>query len=331
MPQVTLGLSMHRPEMIPIISRQMRKHESIFLEEPPVEGFGDMLSGNISVDRYLLEQDVEYPEFSRAMCHLLRELHREGRHIFQVEPFLEVLIKIHEFFAAGLGPDQIQKESLEYPVYLAERNATGALVAYYQTVINGTFDAAIAAIEKFARNDAARFRLRDSLRAQALAPLVQKYESAYIEAGAIHFPIWRLLRREILPALQVHPLFLADEALTAMGEKGHLYGPGDLLTLRYIYHPQMASTAWEQLLAARSLIYSKIIEKDEHIENLHTYPHLLNELTCIRISNQLSLADCQHLFARIRRAPSLEARQIVTEYLSGLNLLEDRIAGSAAE
>ena len=67
MPKVTLGLSMHRPEMIPIISRQMRKHESIFLKEPPVEGFGDMLSGNLSVDRYLLEQDVEYPEFSRAM------------------------------------------------------------------------------------------------------------------------------------------------------------------------------------------------------------------------------------------------------------------------
>ena len=331
MPQVTLGLSMHRPEMIPIISRQMRRHESIFLEEPPVEGFADMLSGKLSVDRYLLEQDVEYPEFSRALCHLLRELHHEGRHIFQVEPFLEVLVRIHEFFAAGHGPDQIQKESLEYPVYLAERNATGALVAYYQTVINGTFDAAIAAIEKFARNDAARFRLRDSLRAQALAPLVQKYESAYIEAGAIHFPIWRLLQREVLPGTRVQPLFLADEALNAMGEKGHLYGPGDLLTLRYIFHPRMASSGWAQLLAARSLIHSKIIEKDEHLEDLHTYPHLVNELTCIRMTNQFSLVDCQLLYPRIRRATSLEARQIVAEYLWGLNPLEDRIAGSASE
>jgi hypothetical protein len=309
----------------------MRKHESIFLEEPPVEGFADMLSGNISVDRYLLEQDVEYPEFSRAVCHLLRELHREGRHIFQVEPFLEVLVKIHEFFAAGHGPDQIQKKSLEYPVYLAERNATGALVAYYQDAISNTFEAAIAAIEKFARNDAARFRLRDSLRAQALAPLVQKYESAYIEAGAIHFPIWRLLQREVLPGTRVRPLFLADEALNAVGEIGHLYGPGDLLTLRYVFHPQMVSTGGERLLAARSLIYSKIIEKDEHIEDLHTYPHLLNELACIRISNHLSLADCRHLFARIRRAPSLEARQIVTEYLSESNLLQDKIAGSTVE
>ena len=329
MPQVTLGLSVHRPEMIPIISKQMRKHKAIFLEEPPQEGFADMLSGNLSVDHYLLEQDVEYPEFSRAMCLLLRELHHEGRHIFQVEPFLEVLVKIHEFFAAGHGPDQIQKVSLDYPVYLAERNATGALVAYYQTVVSGTFDAAIAAIEKFARSDAARFRLRDSLRAQALAPLLPKYESAYIEAGAMHFPVWRLLQREVLPGTRVQPLFLADEALNAMGENGHLYGPGDLLTLRYIFHPRMASTGGEQLMAARSLIYSKIIAKNERIEDLHTYPHLVNELTCIRISNQLSMTDCRNLFPRLRRAPTLEARQIVTEYLSELNPLKVNIAGLA--
>jgi hypothetical protein len=316
--------------MIPIISRHMRRHDAIFLEEPPEASFADMLSGNLSVDDYLLELDLEYPEFSRKMCHLLRELHREGRHIFQVEPFLEVLVKIHEFFAAGQAPDQIQKESLEYPVYLAERNATGKLLAYYQAAAGGTFDEAIAAIEKFARMDAVRFRLRDSLRAQALAPLVQKYESAYIEAGAIHFPIWRLLQRKVLPGTRVQPLFLAEEALIAMGEKGHLYGPGDLLTLRYVFHPQMASTGWEQLLAARSIVYSKIIEKEERLEDRNPYPHLRNELTSIRMTNRLSLADCQHLFPLVRRAISFEARQIVTEYLSGLNPLKKGIAGSGS-
>jgi hypothetical protein len=331
MRQITLGLSMHRPEMIPIISRQMRRHEAIFLEEPPVAEFVDMLTRNISIDEYLLALDMEYPEFSRAMCHLLRELQREGIQIFQVEPYLEVLVRIHEFFAAGHTPDGIKGDTLEYPVYLAERNATGALLAYYQAAISGTIDTSIAAIEKFARMDAARFRLRDSLRAQALAPLVQKYESAYIEAGAIHFPIWRLLQREVLPGTRVQPLFLADEALNAMGVNGHLYGPGDLLTLLYVFHPQITDTRREQLLAARSIIYSKIIEKEEKIEDLHNYPHLVNELACIRMTNRLSLAACQHLFPRIRRIKSFEARQIVTEYLSGINLLEDRIAGSASE
>jgi hypothetical protein len=95
--------------MIPIISSRMRKHEAIFLEEPPDAEFAEMLNGNLSVGAYLMALDVEYPEFNRAMCQLLSELHREGRQIFQVEPFLEVLVRIHEFFAAGHAPDGIQK------------------------------------------------------------------------------------------------------------------------------------------------------------------------------------------------------------------------------
>lgn len=326
MRQVTLGLSMHRPEMIPIISRQMRKHEAIFLEEPPDAEFAEMLNGNFSVDAYLMALDAEYPEFSRAMCHLLRELHREGRQIFQVEPFLEVLVRIHEFFAAGHAPDGIQKDTLEYPVYLAERNATGALLAYYQAAVSGTFGAAIAAIEKFARKDAARFRLRDSLRAQALAPLIQKYASSYVEAGVIHFPMWRLMRRRVVRGVRVQPLFLTDHALKTICENGHLYGPGDLLTLLYVIHPQIKNTRREQLLAARSIIYSKIIEKEECLDDRNQYPHLRNEIICIRMTNRLSLADCQRLFLPVRRARSSEARRIVTEYLSGIKPVKVDIA-----
>ena len=109
---VTIGLSVHRPEMIPVISRAMRKHEAIFLEEPPVPEFTDMLCGNLSIDSYLLKLDLEYPEFSRGMCSLLCELYEQGRKIFQVEPFLEVLLQVHEYFAAGHVPDEIEKDSI---------------------------------------------------------------------------------------------------------------------------------------------------------------------------------------------------------------------------
>ena len=46
MTQVTIGLSVHRPEMTPYISDQMRRHEAIFLEEPPDPGFKKMLAGS---------------------------------------------------------------------------------------------------------------------------------------------------------------------------------------------------------------------------------------------------------------------------------------------
>jgi hypothetical protein len=275
-----------------------------------------MIRGELSVDDYLLPIDVEYPAFSRDMCCLLRELHAEGKKISQVEPFIESLLSIHEFFAEGHKPEDLTKNSIHFYVYRAERAATGALLAYYQTVGTGTFEEAIEAIIRFARADAARFRLRDSLRAQALVSLVQEYPSSYIESGLIHYQLWRLLRDRLPSHVQVQPLFLADAALKSMGEKGHLYGPGDQLTLLYIFHPTISQPGWEKLLAARSMIYSKILEKQELDDTSGTFQHLRDELACIRAVRQLSIDDCRHLFPLIRRARSSEARQLVGSFLA---------------
>jgi len=318
MPQVTLGLSLHRPEMIPLISNWMLRHEAIFLEEPPDPDFEQMLSGSLAVDDYLSLLDVEYPTFSQQMCKLLRELKAKGKHIFQVEPFWEILLSIHEFFVEGHHPGEIQKDSVQYPVYLAERNATQALLAYYQIVMTGSFEESLEAIKRFARLDAARFRLRDSLRAQALAPLVTKYPSAFIEAGVIHYPLWRLLRRQMPLQNRVRLIFIADGALNTLGLKGHLFGPGDQLTLLYIFHSTFSQPKREALLAARSLIYSKLIAKEEATDDLEALPHLRDELACIQITRGLSIDDCRRLFPLVRGAKSSEARGIVAEYQGGL-------------
>jgi len=318
MPQVTLGLSMHRPEMTPLISDHMRRHAAIFLEEPPDAGFEPMLAGRLAVDDYLMQLDVAYPTFSRNMCNLLQELKGQGKLIFQVEPFLKILLGIHEFFAEGHHPGELQKNSIQYPVYLAERNATQALLAYYQTVMAGSFDDTIGAIIRFARMDAARFGLRDSLRAQEIASMVKNSSSSYVEAGVMHYPLWHLLRQQLQAKLPVKVIFLADDALTSLGLKGRLYGPGDQLTLLYIFHPGIPDTRREKLLAARSIIYSKIVEKDELADDLNRFPHLRDELDCIRITKQLSVADCRRLFPLVRRAKSSAAREIVAEYLAAL-------------
>jgi hypothetical protein len=326
MPQVTLGLSMHRPEMIPIISDHMRRHEAIFLEEPPDVGFESMLDGGLAVDDYLMQQDAAYPTFSKNMCHLLQELKGQGKQIFQVEPFLKILLGIHDFFAEGHHPEELQKNSIQYPVYLAERNATRALLAYYQTVTAGSFDETINAIIRFARMDAARFGLRDSLRAQEIASMVKKYSSSYVEAGMMHYPLCRQLRQQLPGELPLKVIFLADDAMTSMGLKGRLYGPGDRLTLLYIYHPGILDTRREKLFAARSIIYSKIVEKEEMTDDLDGFPHLRDEMDCIRIVKQLSAEDCRRLFPLVRRTGSAEAREIVIGYLAESRRRSNRIS-----
>ena len=312
----TLGLSIHRPEMIPFIAQEMRRHEAVFLEEPPDANFDKMLAGTMAVDDYLMPLDLEYPAFSRKMCRLYLELWARGKRIFQVEPYLEILLDVHEFFAAGHRPSDIRQGSARYPVYLAERNATGALLAYYRTAVAGSFEKTLAAVKQFARRDAERFRLRDSLRAQALAPLVRKYPSAYIEAGVIHFPLWRQLRRRLPPSQRVRISFAADSALKTVGRKGHLYGPGDQLTLLNVFHARSAMPAQKTLLAARALIYAKLIGKDEVTDDLDALPHLHDELACIQMTGRLSLADCRHLFPLVRTAGTPQAHQIVGDYLS---------------
>jgi hypothetical protein len=56
---ITLGLSLHRPEMVPFLANWMQHSDAVLLEEPTTEGFEQMLQGELAVADYLQEQDVE--------------------------------------------------------------------------------------------------------------------------------------------------------------------------------------------------------------------------------------------------------------------------------
>jgi hypothetical protein len=315
MKHVTIGFSIHRPELIGIMADLMHRHDVIFLEEPPVNGLQEMLQGDLPIDDYLLNAEVEYPEFSRRMCRLLRELYQNGKKIIQVEPFLENLLAIHTFFSQGHGPKELQPESVCHRVYEAERDATKALLDYYQIVMNGSFEAAIQAIIRFAGADAARFRLRDGMRAEALAAALKKGSSAFIEAGVIHLALYHRLKKRLPESLQLKPAFLARNVLKTFGVRGHLFGPGDQLTLIYVFHPQTHGTFREALLAAHALIYSKLIEKEELSADLERFPHIRNEFACIGTVKLLTLEDCSRLFPLIRRVKTQHAQALVNDYL----------------
>ncbi|MFO7838742.1 MAG: hypothetical protein R6X08_04495 [Desulfosalsimonadaceae bacterium] len=315
MREATIVFTTHRPEMIPLASGLMERHEAVFLEEPPEPGFSGMLARRLSIDEYLRPIDVEYPEFSRSMCRQERRLYDRGIAIMQVEPFLEELMAIHELFANGCGPEDIKRQTLRHAVYVREKNATGALLSYYRTVITKSFDESVSAILAFARQDAARFRLRDKLRAIAIANRMEPYQNACIEAGVIHYGLYPMLKKQLNEKIPVKPVFPARQAIARTGGKGHLYGPGDQLTLLFILHPRAAGFGQrETLLAARSLVYAKLIAKEEISGDPDTFPHIRNELETIALVSSLSIADCRRLFPEIRRRPTAEAVEIVRNY-----------------
>ena len=308
--KIVLGLGVHRPEMIPILSEWMESCDVILLEEPPGEGFTRMLSGGISIDDYLMQQDLEYPVYSRRLCRLLQTLTAHGKTIYQVEPYLETLAGIHDLFAGGFRPADIVENSVQHRVYLAEHKATGALLDFYGMSLSGSFREILEAVKRFARKDAARFRLRDALRAQELAGWVATGSSVFIEAGLMHYPLRQLLRQHMATPERLQTVFLADTPLRKIGLPGRLFGPGDQLTLLYVFHPELTWPDRESHLAARALVYNKLIAKTEH-EDSENIPHLREEQACIALVGKLSFDDCSRLYPLIRDAGHHKALEIV--------------------
>ena len=306
----TIAFSNHRPESVPPAKRLMEVHGTIILEEPPDENFEKMLSRTMSIESYLETLDIEYPEFGRAISRTLRNLHDQGKAIFQVEPFMERLLEIHGLFSQGGSPSDIQPGTDLHAVYHSERKATAALLRFYRVSTSGSFEETISAVKKFALMDAERFSLRDNMRAKAVSEIITGQGSYYIEAGQIHYPLWRRLKSLLPRAYPLKVRFLMKDAVREMGYRGHLYGPGDLLTLSYLFH-ENSDEKTEDLMAARALIYNKLIWKEEITESSVPYPHTLDEFETAETVRKLSLDDCRRLFASIRSVSTLEAREII--------------------
>lgn len=62
---------------------------------------------------------------------------------------------------------------------------------------------------------------------------------------------------------------------------------------------QVAGKSLADLLAARSLIYIKLIEKDELIPGASTAPHAEGEIRINAMVDRLSFEDCEMIFDRI--------------------------------
>jgi len=316
MNHINVGFSIHRPEIVPVTARLMGQHDVIFLEEPPESSFEYMLNSSLGVEDYLMPLDLEYPEFSRSMCYLERELYARGKQLIQVEPFIEALSSIHAFLVQGNRPEDIAPNSLLQFVYQAEKNATAALLSYYRTTVAGSFEQTVSSVRQFARADAARFRLRDSLRAQEIARQAGGHQSIFVEAGMIHFYLWQQLWRKLKGDFRVEPVFLDRAALQLSNPHHHTYSPGDQLTLAYVFHPRLCNDKWESLMAARSIIYSKIVQKEENLSDSSAFFHLTDEIDCIRTVRMLLLSDCRILYPLIRHADTAKARLAVADHVT---------------
>ncbi|MCF8051277.1 MAG: hypothetical protein K9L59_08585, partial [Desulfobacterales bacterium] len=96
--------------------------------------------------------------------------------------------------------------------------------------------------------------------------------------------LWRLLKRRAAAHARVRPVYLMQEPMAEAGARRRNLGPGDVLTLHYLFHPERDDPVLD-LLAARSLLYAKLLEKEEMIGQAGQFPHLKNEMETGRIAD----------------------------------------------
>jgi hypothetical protein len=310
----TIAYSNHRPEALDHTAEMMRRHQVVFLEEAPDPLFSAMLEGQLSIDDYVAGIDTEYPDFSRMSCRMIRRLNADGTHFEQVEPFIERLIEIHELFASGATPDDILKDPVLRAVYAAEKEATRTLIDFYDAVVKQPFDLVLTTLKAFARADASRFRLRDGMRADAVANRVSQFTSYYIEAGSMHLWLRKALKRRLSRTHAIFSRYPMAEATRALTGRTYLMGPGDDLTLSYIYNPQADSPRIDRL-AARSLIFNKMVTKMEISDHADESPHTKDEWRAMQKVNMLQIQDCAVLFSQIRTVSTSKANAAVDAYL----------------
>jgi len=310
---IHVGMTTYRPESLTYAEKAMQPFETIVLEEPHTPGFQEMLQSDMEIEAYLEYTDYEFPLYTRKSCQMLRRLHAQGKSILQVDPFMDELIRIHEFFISGGSPEQLDLQSLTGAVYAAEKKWTGRLLEFYEASRRPAFAPLVSAVQAFSRADAEKGLLRDTMRASEVLDLLPNTQSLYVESGFIHVAMIRELRRQGSNAVRVKPLYLMEELVRSKTGRRQILAPGDVLTFLYTFRPD-AQGAKADLLAAQSLIYNKIVHKEEQADQ-GAAPHLKDEIAAISLAGSLTYEQCQAVFKDIRSRATPEAREYVAGWV----------------
>mgnify|MGYP000187961274 CR=1 FL=1 len=310
-----LGFTSYRPETLPLARSAMEGHEALLLEEPHTPGFEEMLSGEMDIAKYLELTDYEFPDYTYRSCELIREFHNRGVAVRQVDPFMDELIGIHEFFISGGEPEKIPSGTVTREVYEAEREWTKRLLAFYKASRSGEFDRIVASVKAFARADAQRGRLRDRMRAERITEILVDFNSVYVEAGYIHIPLMPELLRRIPRDCRFTPAYITEPVLLQLTGRRRLLGPGDVLTMLYAFRPERKDSRCD-LLAARSLVYNQVVIKEEMSpDNQESHPHTRDEIEAIDLAASLGYEQCRELFHRLSSLSTTDAKARAREWV----------------
>ena len=117
--------------------------------------------------------------------------------------------------------------------------------------------------------------------------------------------------------MRVKPLFLLQPEVDRLGVARRNIGPGDVLTLHYVFHDRLPA-ARAALLAARSLIAVQLVAREELAPEADApFPHCADDALVNRLVDRLDLEQCRRLHARIRGQDRATALHLAAQPAAG--------------
>lgn len=119
--------------------------------------------------------------------------------------------------------------------------------------------------------------------------------------------------KKLLPSgWRLKPIFVELFGLKQLGLRSGLYGPGDKLTVHYLFERTLPPDL-ENLLCAQALVFNKIVHKEEYRAPNIPFPHLADEARAASLVNRLSFEQCNSLFSEVRDQPVDKAIALVRQ------------------
>ncbi len=296
--EVKLVFLPHRVEFLNLLKEEINGYNTLVLEEPYNIFLDRYLRGVISLEEYVSLSDTNFPLYTFYQAKLLKNLHAQGLKILQIEPYLEIIEKIHTSIKTGKFGEYTSNPEVRN-VLNVEREVVGKLIEYQEALMKGDFDDIVNKVIEFTKRDSERFRLRDYMRAIEISKLEEDGKFV-VEAGYMHV-LLPIFLRDLNVKLETVNLL---EKACRMLNVEYLENPGDLLAKAYMLRQDLDDS--DRLLAAQSLIYVSMISKEEKLPSPDTpYPHLIEETAVSKKVRAMSYEECKREFTRILKKINL--------------------------
>lgn len=296
--EVKLVFLPHRVEFLNLLREEVNGYDALILEEPYNIFLERYLKGIMSLEEYVRLSDTNFPLYTFYQAKLLKNLHDEGIKILQIEPYLEVIEKIHTSIKTGKFREYTSNPEVR-KVLDVEREVVGKLIEYQEALMKSDFDHIVDKVIEFTKRDSERFKLRDYMRAMEISKLGENGKIV-VEAGYMHVLLPIFLRELNIKLESVNLLEKACKILNIEYSEN----PGDILAKAYMLKQDLKDN--DRLLAAQSLIYVSMISKDEKLPSPDKpYPHLIEETEISRRVRAMSYEECRKEFMRILKKSNL--------------------------